>query len=202
MTKDEISKQEIVLKAQGLFQQYGMKKTTMDEIAFACGKAKSTLYHYFKSKEEVFDEVLAMEVMNLRKAVKVKVEEAGTVKDKMKVYFLTFHIEVIKKMNLYRTVMRDLDNDPAKMNCGTNDYRRTACEKFLSFEKDYLTRILEDAYDSGEYTKIPKTDLAYFAETLISAFFGIVTYSVDSGSVENQERIKRTAHILFDQIFS
>lgn len=202
MTKDEIAKQEIVLKAQGLFQQFGMKKTTMDEIAFACGKAKSTLYHYFKSKEEVFDEVLVMEVTNLRKAVKEKVEEVRTVKEKMITYFLAFHSEVIKKMNLYRMVMREIDNDPAKMSCGTTDYRKTACQKFLTFEKDYLTRILEDAFDSGEYMKIPKEDLSYFAETLIAAFFGIVTYSADTESVENHERIRRTAYILFDQIFS
>lgn len=202
MTKDEIAKQEIVLKAQVLFQQFGMKKTTMDEIAFACGKAKSTLYHYFKSKEEVFDEVLVVEVMNLRKVVKAKVEEVRTIKEKMECYFLTFHSEVIKKMNLYRTVMREIDNDPTKLNCGTTDYRKTACQKFLTFEKDYLTRIFEDAYDSGEYMKIPKADLAHFAETLIAAFFGIVTYTVDTELEENQERIKRTAHILFDQIFS
>jgi len=40
--KDEIVKNEILFQAQKLFQQYGLKKTTMDDIALACGKAKST----------------------------------------------------------------------------------------------------------------------------------------------------------------
>ncbi len=42
ISKDEIVKGEIVTKAQKLFQQFGLKKTTMDEIAEASGKAKST----------------------------------------------------------------------------------------------------------------------------------------------------------------
>ena len=43
--KGDRVREEILVQAQILFQQYGLKKTTMDEIAAACGKAKSTLYH-------------------------------------------------------------------------------------------------------------------------------------------------------------
>ena len=95
--KDEIIKNEILLQAQKLFQQYGLKKTTMDEIAIACGKAKSTLYHYFISKNEVFDAVVEMEVLNLRQHVKDKVEEHKKMLDKIKTYALEFHKEAINK---------------------------------------------------------------------------------------------------------
>jgi len=33
MAKDEIVKQDIIERAQVLFQQFGLKKTTMDKIA-------------------------------------------------------------------------------------------------------------------------------------------------------------------------
>ena len=40
-------KDEILEEAQKLFRQFGLKKTTMDEIATACGKAKSMLQIVF-----------------------------------------------------------------------------------------------------------------------------------------------------------
>ena len=54
-------KNRIVEVAQNIFKKYGFRKSTMDEIAVAAGKGKSTLYHYFKSKEEVFAAVIEKE---------------------------------------------------------------------------------------------------------------------------------------------
>ena len=55
MTKEEIIVQEVLNGAKQLMQQYGLKKTTMEDIAKSVGKSKSTLYYYFKDKEEIFD---------------------------------------------------------------------------------------------------------------------------------------------------
>ena len=54
-------KNRIIEVAQDIFKKYGFRKSTMDEIAEAAGKGKSTLYHYFKSKEEVFAAVIEKE---------------------------------------------------------------------------------------------------------------------------------------------
>ena len=62
MTKDEIIIQAIIDAAKKLIQQYGLNKTTMEDIAKAAGKGKSTLYYYFKSKEDIFDEVIKQEM--------------------------------------------------------------------------------------------------------------------------------------------
>ena len=55
----------IMESARGLFARYGYGKTTMDDIAEKAGKGKSSLYHYFKSKEEVFEAAVSSEVENL-----------------------------------------------------------------------------------------------------------------------------------------
>jgi AcrR family transcriptional regulator len=52
MVKEEIFKEDIIREAQKLFQTYGLKKTTMEDIAKALGKGKSTLYYYYQSKEQ------------------------------------------------------------------------------------------------------------------------------------------------------
>jgi AcrR family transcriptional regulator len=201
MTKDEIIKQEIVLKAQGLFQQFGLKKTTMDEIAFACGKAKSTLYHYFKSKEEVFEEVIKMEVTNLRKVVKSQVDETKHIKEKLLSYFMTFHSNVINKINLYRSINLDLHDDGQTF-IGHNKAKRVSLiKRFMDFERDYITRIIDDAFDSGEFTKIPKEDIPFFSETMLAAFMGIMRYTIETDSLKNKEKLDRTAIMLTNQIF-
>ncbi|MBN1821426.1 MAG: helix-turn-helix transcriptional regulator, partial [Prolixibacteraceae bacterium] len=40
-------KNKIIKVAQETFKKYGYRKTTMDEIAFAASKGKSSLYYYF-----------------------------------------------------------------------------------------------------------------------------------------------------------
>jgi len=44
---------EILEAAHGLYQRYGYKKTTMDEIAKAAGITKPTVYSYFKGKKDI-----------------------------------------------------------------------------------------------------------------------------------------------------
>ena len=57
MRKDELVKAAILQAAETLFQRWGIAKTTMEDIAHATGKGKSTLYYYFKSKDEVLEAV-------------------------------------------------------------------------------------------------------------------------------------------------
>ena len=57
MKADE--KKRIITKvAQKIFSKYGLIKTTVDEIAKAARMGKASLYHYFKSKEDIFKEVV------------------------------------------------------------------------------------------------------------------------------------------------
>ena len=53
MTNDNEQKERILSAAKNLFSRFGLEKTTMEDIAKAAGKGKSSLYYYFKSKEEV-----------------------------------------------------------------------------------------------------------------------------------------------------
>ena len=48
ITKEEQLREESITAAQKLFQQYGLHKTTMEDIAKAMGRGKSTLYYYYK----------------------------------------------------------------------------------------------------------------------------------------------------------
>lgn len=192
LEKDEIIKNEILLEAQKLFQQYGLKKTTMDEIAAACGKAKSTLYYYFKNKEEVFDEVVLMEMVNLRRSVKNSVEEHKLMTDKISTYIIEFHKQVVSKVNLYRIIKQD------------QHFEAIAKKHFLKmmqFEKSYITRILEDGFDAGELKEAKREELGWMAEMFLASFFGIVQYGIDKDGFYDEEKMAEFANMIVPRLF-
>lgn len=51
-------KLEIIRAARHLFQSKGYDKVTMHDVMDVVGIAKGTIYHYFKSKEELFEAVV------------------------------------------------------------------------------------------------------------------------------------------------
>lgn len=54
----EERRKEILETAERLFLTKGYTKTTVNDILKEIGIAKGTFYHYFKSKEEVMDEII------------------------------------------------------------------------------------------------------------------------------------------------
>jgi len=49
----KITKEQIVETARQVFTRQGYHRTTMNDIAIACGIQKGSLYHHFKGKEEL-----------------------------------------------------------------------------------------------------------------------------------------------------
>jgi len=56
--KPEIRRQEIISAAKELFLQKNYEKTTMRDVMTQLNIAKGTIYHYFKSKDELLDAVV------------------------------------------------------------------------------------------------------------------------------------------------
>lgn len=60
MKKGEIRKQELIRIAYRMFVSRGYEHTSVDEIILEAGVAKGTCYYYFKSKEQMLEEVIGM----------------------------------------------------------------------------------------------------------------------------------------------
>jgi len=50
--KEDIIQEQILQAAKQLFSVHGLHKVTMDDVAKAIGKGRSSLYYYYKSKDE------------------------------------------------------------------------------------------------------------------------------------------------------
>ena len=60
--RTEEKRREITQVASDLFQEHGFERTSMSMISEKLGGSKATLYGYFKSKEEILQEVLVYDV--------------------------------------------------------------------------------------------------------------------------------------------
>lgn len=54
----EYIKKNLIAQAESCMKQYGMKKTTVDEITTRCRIAKGSFYHFYDSKELLFWDVI------------------------------------------------------------------------------------------------------------------------------------------------
>ncbi len=60
MPIQKTTKEEIVKKAIEVFRKKGYYKTSMNDLATACGLQKGSFYYHFKSKEELMQAALEM----------------------------------------------------------------------------------------------------------------------------------------------
>jgi AcrR family transcriptional regulator len=106
VVKTEVRNQ-IVSTASQIFSRFGFKKTTMDEIAQAMRKGKSSIYYYFTSKEEIFEAVVEHEAGLLRSEIKRALENSGIPQDKLRSYVLTRMKGFQKLSNIHEALKSD-----------------------------------------------------------------------------------------------
>lgn len=167
MTKEEIIIQEVLTGAKKLMQQYGLKKTTMEDIAKSAGKSKSTLYYYFKDKEEIFDKVINLEVDEFFQIVKSAVNKQSNEIDMLKTYIITKIKTIKEKTNLYRFAIEDdlgdrIDKEFANLR-----------NKYDKEEKKLLSSILVKGVKNNVFTNEISTEIDTLSELFVSCVRGV-----------------------------
>lgn len=78
-------KKQIILDiAARVFSRYGYNKTSLDEIAAEAQIAKGTVYYYFSSKEELFMNVVEIQVKDFVDTIRKKVREVEGFENKLR----------------------------------------------------------------------------------------------------------------------
>jgi AcrR family transcriptional regulator len=179
-TKDEVMVREILSTAKRLFAQHGLKKTTMEDIANAMGKGKSTLYYYFPGKTEIFEAVVDEEMRNLLRFTRQAINMAVTAKDKLKAYCKT-RVSVMEKLqNLSIVVYEEILN-----HIGTILKLK---QKHDEIQIDIIKEIIKGGIQSGEFKELPDNDMELFSSALVVAFRGLELPIAVSKMVRSCER--------------
>lgn len=100
-------KNTITEAAKKLFARFGLAKTTMEDIARASNKGKSTLYYYFKNKEDVFACVITDEINGLKSAINQAVTGEGDPCLKLQLLVATRLEYLLCKTDEYTAIRED-----------------------------------------------------------------------------------------------
>lgn len=160
MKKD--AKDSIVLVAQKMFKRFGFRKTTMDEIAVAARKGKSSLYYYFKSKEEVFEAVVEMEAATLRTDIVANIGKCNSAMEKLRVYIFV-RMDGFRNWGNFYEALKDeyLSN---------YEFIEKIRIKYDRSETETITQIINEGIENKEFKDL---NSALTAKIIVTAMKGL-----------------------------
>lgn len=152
----------IVKSATQVFTRFGFKKTSMDDIARSIRMGKSSIYYYFKSKEEIFQAVVDSEADLLRIKVNKILEGSDDSMSKLRAY-VKLRMDLIKQLSNYMEILKNDD----LMNLALTEKIR---KKYDDEEVTIIRRILEEGNDKGVF-KVKDLNLSSLA--IVTAMKGL-----------------------------
>jgi AcrR family transcriptional regulator len=189
LDKDEV-KEAIVNVARHIFSRFGFKKTTMDEIAIASRKGKSSIYYYFASKEEIFQAVVEKEASILKQELVKAISEAGTPTQKLKAHVLVRMGTMERLANFYSAIKDDY--------LSHLDFIEKIRKKYDLEEIQMMQNILNEGVENNIF-EIEDTSLAAIA--IVTALKGMeipLFWGVEEKDIEH--RLDHLINILFNGI--
>lgn len=150
---NENFKIQVIAAAQKLFQEHGLGMVTMEDVAKAVGKGKSTLYYYFKSKEEIFNAVLDSEINEVVVETLKRLSIHDIFLDKLKAFADTKFNMVQKRRSLYKAMEAGMDAEAFSQYM---EAKKQIHQKYLQKEILILQQVFFNAMQRDE---IPEMDI-------------------------------------------
>ena len=169
----------ILEAAERVFAGRGYTLATMDEIAGEAGFSKATLYKYFKSKKEIFLEIINRSLSEVEKKLRSFAVSDFTAEEKLRLYirFVTEYYQ--KKENLIRifflekhSLVRLFGVDPHKFALGVNRHPPIPqdFERVVSNINRIMEDILSEGVRSGEFRSVHIPTASFVLGALIRGF--------------------------------
>ena len=169
-TKEDLIQQQILAAAKRLFQVHGLAKVTMDDVAKAIDKGRSSLYYYYKSKDEIFDAVVMMEIGEMLTAMTRAIDQASGIEQKLHAFFLT-KLEVLReKRAFFKMLDAGMDAD------AFSNFQKAKVvlhNLIIRQESTLLEQMLTDGMNTGELRKMSASELETLIMVLLSSLRGL-----------------------------
>lgn len=191
---NENFKSQVIAAAQKLFQERGLGMVTMEDVASAVGKGKSTLYYYFKSKEEIFNAVFDSEMGEVVIETLKRISAKNTFQEKLQAFAHTKLEMVLKRKSLYKAMEVGMD---AEAFSKYMDAKKAIHQTYLQKEMLTLQQVFFNAIQMQEIPEMSTSDMEEYIFVFLSAIRGINREYVVHGNSDDG----RTALDVFCKIF-
>jgi AcrR family transcriptional regulator len=135
---------KIIEIARNIFTHFGFKKTTMEEIALATRKGKSSIYYYFNSKEDIFKAVVEKEAEELKAELYKKIADIEDPIEKLKVYITVRMRKLNKLTNFYSALKSDY--------LSNFEFIEQIRKSYDLDEVRIVTGIIQEGIDAGKFS--------------------------------------------------
>lgn len=184
---DEV-REQIIQSARLVFARFGYKKTALDDIARESRKGKSTIYYYFKSKDEIFKAVIDTEAAIRAKAIEETISQIEEPQQKLKTYIYMRMQSLKMVVNYYEAIKNDLLDQLYFIDNLRKEHFET--------EVELIKKMFLEGIGKGEYT-IQNPELT--AKTIVSALHGfevpLITKNLSDEDL--QKAVDEMLNILF-----
>lgn len=138
-------KERILVKAHELFNRYGIRSVSMDDIAAQLGMSKKTLYQYYTDKDELVDAVFSS-VMSENKKQCVHYQQCG--ENAVHEVFLAFDMmeEMFRNMNPF--LLYDLEK-----------YHPATFKKFQDYKNGFLYGVIKHNLEKGVREEVYRPEI-------------------------------------------
>ncbi|HEV7621571.1 MAG TPA: TetR/AcrR family transcriptional regulator [Flavisolibacter sp.] len=128
-------KERILIKTHELFNRYGIRSVSMDDIAAQLGMSKKTLYQYYADKDELVNEVFGS-IVEENKMHCIEFTSKG--ENAIHEIFMSFNMieEILTEMN--PSVLFDMQK-----------YHPSAFKKFEEYRNNFLYKMILENLKSG-----------------------------------------------------
>src|SRR5689334_11898449 len=139
-------KQRILIKAEELFMQYGIRSVSMDDIANNLGMSKKTLYQYFADKDELVDAVVDGHI-NM-----IQTDCLGCRKDA--------HDAIHEIFIMMERIMEEFSNMNPMLLYDMEKFHFKAYQRFRDHKDKFLLQIIRDNIEWGIKDELYRTDVS------------------------------------------
>lgn len=168
-TKDDLIQEQILQAAKQLFSVYGLAKVTMGDVAKAIGKTRGSIYYYYKSKEEIAEAVISLEVRETHTLMEKAVNKATTAQEKIGALFITKLKMVRERHSFFDALEAGMDADAIS---NFNKTKNTLRDATVKWESGQFGQILNGGITAGELKNMEKEEMDEVVLILHSTLLG------------------------------
>lgn len=167
-------KEEIINEARKLFNLYGYKKVSMDEVAKKANVTKKTIYSYFKDKEELFKYFIEEELLNIKNKIDNKINDESFIDS------LTKSIITMLKLRKESPIVKNLIKNK-------NDLQ--SIEFLKLYDNDiikYISNLLDEEIKNGNIRKCDTKLTSFIIYNVFVAVLFEYEYELDEVKVASE----------------
>lgn len=164
-------KKIILESAKKLFSKFGIQKTTMQDIAKESKLGKSTLYYYFKSKEEIYEKAFMNELSELKSKILKEIDKKEDPVEKLKC-FINSRLNCLSEFTIYWAVQ--LENH---VSCSS--LIKKLKNKAMQLDNNIIKKILIEGVKKGIFSSKDLESAIFFLNKTLLGLQTIGIYEVN-----------------------